>query len=212
MDQLRADTLTELLLENQPPTSMRETQAAPGTRAGSDITANEPAPDPVPAPTPTAAPAPGPNGNPDGNPDSGTAPDPVPAPTPTAAPAPGPNGNPDGNPDSGTAPGPDGNPLSGPAGSTQPGRRPRRAERHRTQNRNRNRSTVRTEVMVLINADTLAGLDENPAELNGYGPISAETARAMILDALHWTPLIQDPSTGEILNVGRTRRIPSGLK
>ncbi|MFW0770645.1 HNH endonuclease signature motif containing protein [Arthrobacter koreensis] len=66
--------------------------------------------------------------------------------------------------------------------------------------------------MVLINADTLAGLDENPAELNGYGPISAETARAMILDALHWTPLIQDPSTGEILNVGRTRRIPSGLK
>ncbi|WP_433122140.1 DUF222 domain-containing protein [Arthrobacter koreensis] len=210
MDQLRADTLTELLLENQPPTSMRETQAAtpptgmretqaatppteasrtaappaqgtpgakdtkgaplvpgpamPGTRAGSDIAANEPAPDPVPAPTPTAAPAPG----------------------------------------------PDGNPLSGPAGSTPPGRRPRRAERHRTQNRNR--STVRTEVMVLINADTLAGLDENPAELNGYGPISAETARAMILDALHWTPLIQDPATGHILTVGRTRRIPSGLK
>ncbi|MFF2605203.1 HNH endonuclease signature motif containing protein [Arthrobacter koreensis] len=178
MDQLRADTLTELLLENQPPTGMRETQAAPGTCAGSDITANEPAPDPVPAPTPTAV----------------TAPDPVPAPTPTAV----------------TAPGPDGNPISGPAGSTQPGRRPRRAERHRTQNRNR--STVRTEVMVLINADTLAGLDENPAELNGYGPISAETARAMILDALHWTPLIQDPATGHILTVGRTRRIPSGLK
>ncbi|WP_433123148.1 DUF222 domain-containing protein [Arthrobacter koreensis] len=250
MDQLRADVLTELLLENQPPTGMREAQAAtpptggreaqaatpptggreaqaatpptggrearaatpptevsrteappaqgtpgaedmkgaplvpgpamPGTRAGSDITANEPAPDPVPAPTPTAAPAPGPNGNPDGNPDSGTAGD------------------------------PDGHPISGPAGNTQPGRRPRRAERHRTQNRNR--SPVRTEVMVLINADTLAGLDENPAELNGYGPISAETARAMILDALRWTPLIQDPSTGEILNVGRTRRIPSGLK
>ncbi|WP_433122266.1 DUF222 domain-containing protein [Arthrobacter koreensis] len=198
MDQLRADVLTELLLENQPPTSMRETHAAtpptevsrtaappaqgtprakdmqgaplvpgpamPGTRPGSDITANEPAPDPVPAPTPTAAPAPGPSGN----------------------------------------------PISGPAGNTQPGRRPRRAERHRTQNRNR--STVRTEVMVLINADTLAGLDENPAELNGYGPISAETARAMILDALHWTPLIQDPATGHILTVGRTRRIPAGLK
>ncbi|MEB7449233.1 HNH endonuclease signature motif containing protein [Arthrobacter koreensis] len=222
MDQLRADTLTELLLENQPPTSMRETQAAtppsggreaqaatpptevsrtaappaqgtpgaedmqgaplvpgsamPGTRAGSDITANEPAPDPVPTPTPTAAPAP----------------------------------DPDGNPDSGTAGDPDGHPLSGPAGSTQPVSSPRRAERHRTQNRNR--STVRTEVMVLINADTLAGLDENPAELNGYGPISAETARAMILDALHWTPLIQDPATGQILTVGRTRRIPSGLK
>ncbi|MER2135173.1 MAG: HNH endonuclease signature motif containing protein [Arthrobacter sp.] len=66
--------------------------------------------------------------------------------------------------------------------------------------------------MVLIDADTLAGLDENPAELNGYGPISAETARTMFLDALHWTPLLQDPATGEILNVGRTRRIPAGLK
>ncbi|MEB7504691.1 HNH endonuclease [Arthrobacter koreensis] len=87
-------------------------------------------------------------------------------------------------------------------------RRPRRAERQR----NQNRSKVRTEVMVLINADTLAGLDENPAELNGYGPISPETARTMILGALHWTPLIQDPATGEILNVGRTRRIPAGLK
>ncbi|MEB7504518.1 HNH endonuclease [Arthrobacter koreensis] len=87
-------------------------------------------------------------------------------------------------------------------------RRPRRAERHR----NQNRSKIRTEVIVLINADTLAGLDENPAELNGYGPISAETARTMILGALHWTPLLQDPATGEILNVGRTRRIPAGLK
>jgi len=66
--------------------------------------------------------------------------------------------------------------------------------------------------MVLINADTLAGIDENPAELNGYGPISAETARSMILEALHWTPLLQDPATGEILTVGRTRRIPAGLK
>jgi len=66
--------------------------------------------------------------------------------------------------------------------------------------------------MILINADTLAGLNENPAELNGYGPISAETARTMILEALHWTPLAQDPTTGEILNVGRTRRIPAGLK
>ncbi|MFZ3416537.1 DUF222 domain-containing protein [Arthrobacter sp. 3Tela_A] len=108
-----------------------------------------------------------------------------------------------------TGPVPD---SSGPLASTprtnpEP-KRPRRAERHR----NRNRSKVRTEVMVLINADTLAGLDENPAELNGYGPISADTARTMILEALHWTPLLQDPATGEILNVGRTRRIPAGLK
>ena len=102
------------------------------------------------------------------------------------------------------------------AGSSKQDKRPRRAERYRSNNRdrtnNRDRSKVRTEVMVLINADTLAGLDENPAELNGYGPISAETARSMILEALHWTPLLQDPATGEILTVGRTRRIPAGLK
>ncbi|MBF4993597.1 DUF222 domain-containing protein [Arthrobacter gandavensis] len=146
MDQLRADTLTELLLENQPPTNMRTAHAT----------------------TPT----PGMREAPDG----------------------------------------------GPAGSTQPDKRPRRAERHRNQNQNQNRSRsrsrsrVRTEVMVLINADTLAGLDENPAELNGYGPISADTARTMILNALHWTPLLQNPATGEILTVGRTRRIPAGLK
>ncbi|MGW9404632.1 DUF222 domain-containing protein [Arthrobacter sp. NPDC055585] len=97
---------------------------------------------------------------------------------------------------------------AGPDTGTSTIKRPRRAERHR----NQNRSKVRTEVMVLINADTLAGLDENPAELNGYGPISPETARSMILHALHWTPLAQDPNSGEILGVGRTRRIPAGLK
>ncbi|MFZ3415528.1 DUF222 domain-containing protein [Arthrobacter sp. 3Tela_A] len=108
-----------------------------------------------------------------------------------------------------TGPVPDsiGPPASTPPTNSEP-KRPRRAERHR----NRNRTKVRTDVMVLINADTLAGLNENPAELNGYGPISADTARTMILDALHWTPLLQDPATGEILNVGRTRRIPAGLK
>ncbi|WP_225219722.1 HNH endonuclease [Arthrobacter gallicola] len=66
--------------------------------------------------------------------------------------------------------------------------------------------------MVLINADTLAGLDQTPAELNGYGPISAEAARTMILAALNWTPLLQDAASGEILAVGRRRRIPAGLK
>ena len=111
--------------------------------------------------------------------------------------------------ETGTGPVPDSSePLASTPRTDPEPKRPRRAERHR----NRNRSKVRTEVMVLINADTLAGFNENPAELNGYGPISADTARTMILDALHWTPLLQHPTTGEILNVGRTRRIPAGLK
>jgi len=168
MDQLRADTLTELLLEGDPKYTR---PCGPGTGAGSQDEAH----------TGTST-----SGGPG-----------------QAKPAETLNGN-----------GTETNTGSKTAAETETGtavrtnKRPRRAERHR----NQNRSKVRTEVMILINADTLAGLNENPAELNGYGPISAETARTMILEALHWTPLVQDPTTGEILNVGRTRRIPAGLK
>ena len=166
MDQLRADTLTELLLEAEP----------------------------------SATPAGGPEA-------SGIRPD-----LPTGLETTSLRGDPQ-TPDSDSVPG--AKAASVPADTMAPSshvsrvrKRPRRAERHRDQDR----AKVRTEVMVLINADTLAGLDEDPAELSGYGPISPETARSMILDALHWTPLLQDPTNGEILNVGRTRRIPAGLK
>ncbi|MBD8043219.1 DUF222 domain-containing protein [Arthrobacter sp. Sa2BUA2] len=98
-----------------------------------------------------------------------------------------------------------GQPTDGAEGAA-PRRGSRRADRHR------GRFRTKTEVMVLINLDTLAGLDEAPAELNGYGPISPEAGRRMILQALSWTPLLQDPATGEILGVGRRRRIPAGLK
>ncbi|MBF4994255.1 DUF222 domain-containing protein [Arthrobacter gandavensis] len=179
MDQLRADTLTDLLLE-APPEAQAATpddrasaspSATEGREAGEDAQDSEATQGPRDVP-----------GHGSGVAQAGA----------------GTGGN-----------------SAGPVGQ------PRRAERHRNQNQNRNRnqnrSGVRTEVMVLINADTLAGLNENPAELNGYGPISADTARTMILNALHWTPLhwtplLQNPATGEILTVGRTRRIPAGLK
>ncbi|MDK1328328.1 DUF222 domain-containing protein [Arthrobacter sp. zg-Y1143] len=46
-------------------------------------------------------------------------------------------------------------------------------------------STVlpRAEIMVLINAETLFGANEEPAELHGYGPISAEEARRLARNA-----------------------------
>ena len=69
----------------------------------------------------------------------------------------------------------------------------------------------RAEIMVLINAETLFGADDQPAELHGYGPISADEARRLARSALHWTGLAQDPSTGEILGVGRRRKVPAGL-
>ena len=69
----------------------------------------------------------------------------------------------------------------------------------------------RAEIMVLINAETLFGADEEPAELHGYGPISAEAARRLARSATRWTGLVQDSRTGEILGVGRRRKVPAGL-
>ncbi|UWX96560.1 HNH endonuclease [Arthrobacter zhaoxinii] len=70
----------------------------------------------------------------------------------------------------------------------------------------------RAEIMVLINAETLFGADDQPAELHGYGPISAEAARRLARNATGWTGLAQDPQTGEILGVGRRRKVPAGLR
>ncbi|MCC3292181.1 HNH endonuclease signature motif containing protein [Arthrobacter sp. zg-Y1110] len=70
----------------------------------------------------------------------------------------------------------------------------------------------RTEIMVLISAETLFGADDEPAELHGYGPISAEEARRLARNAAGWTGLAQDPKTGEILGVGRRRKVPAGLR
>ncbi|WAP51816.1 DUF222 domain-containing protein [Arthrobacter sp. ATA002] len=69
----------------------------------------------------------------------------------------------------------------------------------------------RAEIMVLINAETLFGADEQPAELHGYGPISAEAARRLARSATRWTGLVRNPRTGEILGVGRRRKVPAGL-
>ncbi|MFJ2507392.1 HNH endonuclease [Arthrobacter citreus] len=203
MDQLRADTLTELLLTEQAGTQPTEPEDAPPPPSGTSSTGTG---SPIGSGTgigtgtERAADVQGCTGTATG---TGTG-----AGAEAAASTTGRTG-------SGSASTSAGN-TSTAAGSSRQDRRPRRAERYRSNNRdrtnNRDRSKVRTEVMVLINADTLAGIDENPAELNGYGPISAETARSMILEALHWTPLLQDPATGEILTVGRTRRIPAGLK
>lgn len=71
---------------------------------------------------------------------------------------------------------------------------------------------VRAEIMVLIDADTILGVNDKPAELNGYGPISADAARRLARQALHWTGLVRDSSSGEILAVGRRRKVPAGLK
>ncbi|MFZ3416105.1 DUF222 domain-containing protein [Arthrobacter sp. 3Tela_A] len=240
MDQLRADTLTELLLEGEATPTTTGPDSAPGTATGSEDApgAGTPASEgcgcrgatstgtatfpgsstgghtgtgtgtaafPGSGPGTAAFPDTGPGTGAGIGTAGGTAQvKPLDTPTETGSETATGTGT-----ETETGPLPDSSrpPASTPRTNPEP-KQPRRAERHR----NRNRTKVRTDVMVLINADTLAGLNENPAELNGYGPISADTARTMILEALHWTPLLQDPATGEILSVGRTRRIPAGLK
>jgi len=66
---------------------------------------------------------------------------------------------------------------------------------------------------VHLHADlaTLAGLDDNPGELAGYGPVIADVAR-QVADHQHhnqWTYIITDPATGDIVHTATTRRRPT---
>lgn len=65
----------------------------------------------------------------------------------------------------------------------------------------------RTEVRVTVALSTLLGLDDAPADLDGYGPITAEAARALARDGT-WRRIVTDPLSGAVLDVGRTRYRP----
>ncbi|HYQ73860.1 DUF222 domain-containing protein [Cellulomonas sp.] len=67
------------------------------------------------------------------------------------------------------------------------------------------------EVRVTINASTLIGLDDQPADLEGHGPIDAVRARALAVGGV-WRRLVTDPVTHRLLDVGRERyRPPAAL-
>jgi hypothetical protein len=65
----------------------------------------------------------------------------------------------------------------------------------------------RVELQVVIDAASLFGLADNPAHLDGYGPIPAEVARMLAGDA-RWRRLVTDPVTGHLLDYGRTTYRP----
>ncbi len=68
------------------------------------------------------------------------------------------------------------------------------------------------QLQVVIDLPSLLGLAENPAELNGYGPISAAVARELAVDA-EWRRLVVDPVTGYLLDYGSViYRPPQKLK
>ena len=61
---------------------------------------------------------------------------------------------------------------------------------------------------VTASATTLLGLDDNPGELAGYGPIPADMARRIAARAT-WRPLLADAVTGELAARGNTTYRPS---
>jgi Domain of unknown function (DUF222) len=70
----------------------------------------------------------------------------------------------------------------------------------------------RPAVQVTVAASTLMGLDEQPAELDGYGPITAAMARRIATDPTAlWRRLLTDDD-GRVLSAGiRTYRPPADL-
>jgi len=71
----------------------------------------------------------------------------------------------------------------------------------------------RVEVGVLIPMMTLLGLSEEPATLDGYGPIDADTARKLTAHAPSFHRILTHPVTSTILDVDRASyRPPADLK
>ncbi|ROP56776.1 MULTISPECIES: HNH endonuclease signature motif containing protein [unclassified Rathayibacter] len=67
---------------------------------------------------------------------------------------------------------------------------------------------IRAEIRLTLAASTAVGLDDAPADLDGYGPIPAEIARELIRTAPSFTRVLTDPDTGAVVSVGRTHRVP----
>lgn len=66
-------------------------------------------------------------------------------------------------------------------------------------------------VNVTVSASTLLGMDDEPGHLDGYGPVTAEAARALSEGGV-WRRIVTDPLSGAVLDYGRTRyRPPTAL-
>ena len=64
---------------------------------------------------------------------------------------------------------------------------------------------IRGRVMITVPVLTLLGLDEAPAPLEGYGPISPDAAREIAGHAPSFTRLLTHPETGVVLSLGKTQ-------
>jgi hypothetical protein len=77
----------------------------------------------------------------------------------------------------------------------------------------RARRSARPRVLVIVPALTLLGRSEEPAILDGYGPIDPQTARELAAEAPSFHRLLSHPVTGAILTLDRTSyRVPADLR
>ena len=72
---------------------------------------------------------------------------------------------------------------------------------------------IRPRVLVTVPVLTMLGVGDEPAVLEGYGPIDTETALALAAEAPSFTRLLTHPETGAVLSVGRDRySVPSDMR
>lgn len=72
---------------------------------------------------------------------------------------------------------------------------------------------IHATVFITVPVLTLLGTSDEPATLEGYGPIAIETARELTAEAPSLIRILTHPETGAILSVGRTRySIPNDLR
>jgi hypothetical protein len=66
-------------------------------------------------------------------------------------------------------------------------------------------------VDIRVDLTTLTGLDDNPAEIPGWGPVIADVARQVVdeQDKAEWRITVTDPNTGRPVHVGATRKRPT---
>ncbi|QHC60197.1 HNH endonuclease signature motif containing protein [Rathayibacter sp. VKM Ac-2760] len=67
---------------------------------------------------------------------------------------------------------------------------------------------IRAEVRLTLAASTAVGLDDAPADLDGYGLIPADLARELVATGASFTRVLTDPDTRAVRSVGRTHRVP----
>lgn len=64
-------------------------------------------------------------------------------------------------------------------------------------------------VTVTVPALTLLGITDSPAVLEGYGPIDADSARALAGQSKVWYRMLTDPKTGAPIALDRTKYRPT---